>query len=784
MKRQMKLAIAVFGICLSLSPAVFSMPVQEAGQAQKTWDGNRTTPVHIIPLKDEFDQPIVPTESNPLPFSSRFSCEPCHDYGLIRNGLHFNADSAPNAGRPGEPWIWVEEKTGTLLPLSYLRWKGCWHPDQVGLTPWDFTLLFGRHLAGGGISEPPDWVVSPDSRWEVSGRIEVNCLGCHNASNIQDPSEWAKQVLRQNFRWAATAAAGLGEVGGMASRLAPTWDIIDGPNPDDTEWAVPPFVRYNRTIFDSKHRAFLDILHKPPDGRCLACHSTAPAGAAKFEFEADVHSAAGLRCVSCHRNDIRHAMIRGYEGEAADNPEVAGEDFTCAGCHLGGNPAGSEKNPAGRLGAPSPRHKGFPAVHFKRLSCTVCHSGPWPGKEMTRVRTSRANRLGIYGIARWDTDLPAILEPVYIRDPTGKLAPNRLLWPAYWARFKGGSGLPLPPEQVQTAAGNILNPEKEVVNILAALTLRIEADQTAALVFENRVFELNVDGALNATPLAEEAPAEGPLWAVRQEGKILPLIPDFDPAVDEIDPNIQDSVQTILEGLAASTDAPGIPVLLYQGWMFQVTETYLEKLANPAEPEPRPRLAWRINDKLEPLVSSFALRTIAALTGFEETLTEEQVGLILSALAEKNGPGDPGDAESYAYVSGGRVFRLGGDGRLESADDPIAAPVTWPLAHEVRPARQSLGIHGCKDCHRVGSEFLFRTVEGAGPLKTTRVRMISANDFMRLDRPYQKVFGLSFAVRPLFKWVLFVTILVAGAIVLLAALLGLGRLAGIIEKRS
>jgi hypothetical protein len=389
------LSIAVFGICLSICPPVFSMPVQEAGQAQKTWDGNRTTPVHLIPLKDEFDQSIVPTESNPLPFSSRFSCEPCHDYGIIRNGLHFNAASTPNAGRPGEPWVWVEEKSGTLLPLSYRRWKDCWHPDQVGLIPWDFTLLFGRHLAGGGISEPPDWAVSPGSRWEVSGRVEVNCLGCHNGSNIQDPSEWAKQVLRQNFRWAATAAAGLGEVGGMASRLAPTWDIIDGPNPDDTEWAVPPYVRYDRKIFDSKHRAFLDILHKPEDSRCLACHSVGPAGSAKFKFEADVHSAAGLLCVSCHRNDIRHAMIRGYEGEAADNPEVAGEDFTCAGCHLGGSPSGSEKNPAGRLGAPYPRHKGFPSVHFKRLSCTVCHSGPWrPNREARAQPPALAGVLG------------------------------------------------------------------------------------------------------------------------------------------------------------------------------------------------------------------------------------------------------------------------------------------------------------------------------------------------------------------------------------------------------
>ena len=32
-------------------------------------------------------------------------------------------------------------------------------------------------------------------------------------------------------------------------------------------------------------------------------------------------------------------------------------------------------------------------------------------KTLERVRTTRANRLGIFGIARWSTDLPAIVEP-------------------------------------------------------------------------------------------------------------------------------------------------------------------------------------------------------------------------------------------------------------------------------------------------------------------------------------------------------------------------------------
>jgi hypothetical protein len=237
------------------------------------WNGSETVPVHLIPLKDEYDQPIIPTEGNSLPFSSRFTCAPCHDYNVIKQGLHFSGGNPDLSGRAGEPWFWLDKKTGTVLPLSYQKWKGTWDPNELGINPWDFTLLFGRHMTGGGILEPAENEMSPTSRWNVSGKVEINCMGCHNASRIQNHSEWAKQILRENFRWAASASAGLGEVGGMASRLSATWDLFDGPNLDDSEWAVVPFVRYNSSLFNSNHQVFFDITDQSSDGRCLTCHS-------------------------------------------------------------------------------------------------------------------------------------------------------------------------------------------------------------------------------------------------------------------------------------------------------------------------------------------------------------------------------------------------------------------------------------------------------------------------------------------------------------------------------
>jgi hypothetical protein len=772
--------IGILVAVLVIASAAFA---DDALPKKLVWDGSRSTPVHLIPLKDELDQPIVPSESHPLPFSSRFTCAPCHDYNLIKQGLHFSASRSKTSGRPAEPWIWVDEKTGTVIPISYQHTKGFWKPEDLGLSAWDLTLLFGRHMTGGDVSEPPDEEMTPDSRWNVSGKAEINCLGCHNASRLQSHSEWAKQILRENFRWAATAAAGLGEVGGMASRLKGTWDVFDGPNPDDSEWAVAPFVRYNKNLFDSKHRIFFDLNYKPDDSRCLVCHSVAATDMPKFNFDEDVHSAAGLKCVGCHRNDIRHAMIRGYEGETQDYPDLKTQDFTCSGCHLGNGQGKEEKIRAGRLGAPYPRHKGIPAVHFDRLSCTTCHSGPLPANEAARVRTSRGNRLGIYGIARWDTSLPAIFEPVYIRGQNKKLTPHRLMWPAFWARITQDKIIPLRPEQVLEAAGDTLKVEEKVAAILNTLFTQLDIVGNPLLVTAGKVFELNVDGTLLVNTDPALTPSEEILWAIRKDGKIEPLIPDFDPDSSEPNPDIEGQVQKVLQALAGVPEAAGRPVLLIKNWRYQITEGYLEKVGQPGKSAVKAQLSWLAGDQTLPLVSDFQRRTIVETIGSELTLTEEQVGFILRALVEKKNKSVIGEAGTYAYISGGKMFRLNIGGKLEAKNHEVAAPVVWPLAHQVRPARQSLGVHGCSDCHSAGSDFLFSKVKGAGPLKTREVASRSAHSFMGLNKSYQMIFGLSFAVRPILKWVLFIAAIIIGSVLFLLFMLALGRATGLIEKR-
>src|SRR5512136_1451112 len=84
-------------------------------------DGGRGAPVHLIRLIDEDSSVIRPDQQPLLPFSTEYTCGgKCHDYEKIKHGWHFNSvDSAVQSGRPGIPWIYVDQQTFTQIPLSY-----------------------------------------------------------------------------------------------------------------------------------------------------------------------------------------------------------------------------------------------------------------------------------------------------------------------------------------------------------------------------------------------------------------------------------------------------------------------------------------------------------------------------------------------------------------------------------------------------------------------------------------------------------------------------------------
>ena len=768
--------------------------------------GARTVPVHRLGLRNENDQPVRPSGMRSWPLSTRTTCGGCHDYARIAGGFHFNAASSDAPGRCGEPWVWVDELTGTQLPLSYRDRKGAWKPGDLGITPWRFTQLFARHSPGGGVSEPTDEDAefAPDARWAVSGKLEANCLGCHSTSKTYSQSEWAVQVGRENLRWASTAAAGMGDVDGMASRTGDTWIPTTNFAPDANVYNITPAVRYDGRLFDHKQRTYIDLA-KPQDKRCLYCHSVTERDKPRWQVSGDVHTAAGLACVSCHRNGEDHRIIRGYAGEAADRKNPAAGEMSCEGCHYGTAGASAAAAMGGRLGAPRPTHNGLPPLHLDKMSCTACHCGPVPGAKPTPVWTSRANRLGVAGRAQWRTAAPAIVEPVFVRGPDGKIAPHRMMWPAFWGRLDGEKITPLLPEEVAPAAEGVLNADKligTVLNLLASPAREMTSDENALVLFVigGKIYRRNIDDELdeygpNAGKLPDGWACRAVDWDDKEKIKIRPLLHACTPNAFQSDHLIRGSILAMLRALNEAELGPGEAVLdmgntAYRRAVGKLAEKKKDEATGKVTtvvsypfvpkdigdfkrtgPAPgAPTFAWLKDDTVSPVVPEFAVRAVSETFGTDQTFTEAQAAMVLKKLAEAKGG-------TYVYVSAGKMFRLDGD-KLVASDNPAAQAVSWPMAHDVRPAAQALGVNGgCTDCHAWSSPILTAAVAAVGPMKTDSGSVKSMHELADLSLVYHRAFGLTFTFRTILKIVLVCMAAIIGAVLLAYGVPAVRRLA-------
>lgn len=427
-------------------------------------DGSRARPTHVLPLfpaneDGEQGKQITPDAELVLPFSTKWTCGQCHSYDLIRHGWHFNAaDSNAVPGRLGEPWIYFDGKLGIQIPLSYRAWPGTYRPADFGMSAFRFTQVFGRHLPGGGPGEVTATEIDDIGRQYVAGKLEINCLACHNGHYGQDQggvAGYAVQVSRQNFRWAAAASCEFASVKGSAADMTDAYDPFM-PMGDEKE----PRVIYREEAFNADNEVLFDIVREVPNQRCYYCHSDVyhvdrHGEAEKWSTDEDIHLTAGLKCVDCHRNDIKHEIVRGYSQESDVSANSLAATATCEGCHL---PEGSGVPEAGRLGAPVPEHRGLPAVHFEKLTCTACHSGPWPDDRTVYTKTSRAHRLGTPNVNKAEQALPHILSPVFALEAgtvdgyrrrasltrhSGKIAPHRAVWPVFWATLAEDKVTPL-----------------------------------------------------------------------------------------------------------------------------------------------------------------------------------------------------------------------------------------------------------------------------------------------------------------------------------------------------
>ena len=145
-----------------------------------------------------------------------------------------------------------------------------------------------------------------------------------------------------------------------------------------------------------------------------------------------------MNCNDCHRHGLDHRVTRGYEGESKRSGNPALETLTCRACHIGNRKPEQPELFGGRLGAPVAQHKGMPTIHFEKLSCTACHSGSWPKDVASRIQTAMAHGLGLADEHRSLDDPPGIVEPVFVEQDDGVIAPHRMFWPAFWGIKKDG----------------------------------------------------------------------------------------------------------------------------------------------------------------------------------------------------------------------------------------------------------------------------------------------------------------------------------------------------------
>ena len=475
-------------------------------------DGSRSKAVHLIKLVDQ-DSSVVRLDDQPLmPFSTRQTCGDCHNYEIIMTGWHFSAgDSSVDPGRQGHPWIYVDQQTSTQIPLSLRKWPGTYTPQQIGLSAMGFLQRFGEHMPGGGIGENDEtWSLDNLFRWMVSGNSEINCLCCHDAEFAFDPAEYAAQISRENFRWAATASSAFAWVRGAAKDMPDSYDIYAGTAPDIPD-KIPPQVFYDKSRFNYKNEVFFNVIRDIPDKNCYFCHSTKILDSKRDDpwyFDGDVHLKSGLHCVDCHRNGLNHKIVRGYQEESSDSITNMVTTLSCRGCHMGNSENGI-KPIIGRLGAPKPTHRGIPPIHFEKLTCTACHSGEWPSERVNTVKTSAGHALGMHGISKSETILPHIFSPVLKKMNDGRIAPHNLIWPAFWAQVKGDTLIPLDIKIIKPIietfiinddtllTGNWLDMNSEkIVKIIDSLEISLSSNIPVAYVGGGYVYRKHENGQL------------------------------------------------------------------------------------------------------------------------------------------------------------------------------------------------------------------------------------------------------------------------------------------------
>jgi hypothetical protein len=158
-------------------------------------------------------------------------------------------------------------------------------------------------------------------------------------------------------------------------------------------------------------------------------------------------------------------------------------------------------------------------------------------------------------------------------------------------------------------------------------------------------------------------------------------------------------------------------------------------------------------------------------------LSLEKIGQVLKLLA-KDSEGEP------VYIGGGKMYRLvEGSDEVEAIEHEAARAYSWPIAHDVRPATQSLGVSSCKDCHTTDSGFFFGKVLADSAVISDQ-EMVEMVVFEDLNKLYTKAFAFSFVFRPWLKAAALCSCALIAFVLLFYGLRALGCLAKAVAEED
>ncbi len=706
---------------------------------------SRSQYVHWIDLYDAEGARIDPTAPDAAPYSPVHTCGRCHDYDAITHGHHFNAMAKlANPGRPGEPWIWTDTRTGTQIPLSYRGWPGTYDPRNLGISAWDFTLKFGRQMPGGGPgapstessaddeqdddadeSDPTEEISARDQesaeqqpaqddaqqrvigtpvdngRWQLAGELPIDCMMCHARQRAYSPETWWEQISKQNFAWAPSAALGIADIDGDVSKLKdppPKSESTDAKEEDGQETDS----KEDEPKEDGPQEDdATDADAAKPTGPVLPKTTYRPVriNAQKKIFFDVTRKPSNDVCYYCHTTRV--ARTGAVPDWTHDEDVHLRAGMLCTDCHRNGIAHHTVRGFEGEEHA-----RGLSVV---TLSCRGCHLG-----EETETGHVTGGRLGA------PKPLHKGLPPLHL---------ERL------SCTTCHSG-PRPTEQalqVQTA----------MAHALGLPTHHLDVSTEPAMVAP---VMLRTDGVLYPHRMVWPA-----FWGEIKGEQITPLHPNA----------VQDTLRRKLRVRrnATFTETLGKVTLKSADKVSLLGEDRAKVPINELAPDEKAKLD--------------ELKATKAVEGFREKLSaalKELKKLIKTEGAEP------------VYVAGGRVYRLGADDKVEVFANKATEPYAWRLAHDVRPARWSSGATNCFECHTLGAPIFDGKVTALGPAIDPDPPTEQMAELAGFDRTQIDAWNLSFKGRTAFKWFGFVSAGVVAVILLSFVFLGVNGVFGLFRR--